>query len=311
MAAAKAGGWKPSIRTLWAIAKSPELGMSDEDLHALVYRETGKESIRALTQGQLNEVARVLQNMRDAVSGSQRAKRTDTGGNRQTAAQRRKIYALSRALGWDDPSCSLEQLCEMYLEEGGAEGVRGDVAFAQSLHETGFFRYGGIVRPQQNNFAGIGALNGNNAGQAASFPNPRTGIRAQIQHLKAYASTDALVNPCVDPRFSLVVRGSAPYVEWLGAADNPSGKGWAVPGKGYGEAVNTQLRQIIAQETPQVPAEPVPQPQYPEWQTKGLSALVEAGVIESPEYWEQRLDKEITVGEVLGVMGRLLQKEGS
>ncbi len=103
MAAAKAGGWKPSIRTLWAIAKSPELGMSDEDLHALVYRETGKESIRALTQGQLNEVARVLQNMRDAVSGSQRAKRTDTGGNRQTAAQRRKIYALSRALGWDDP----------------------------------------------------------------------------------------------------------------------------------------------------------------------------------------------------------------
>ena len=89
--------------------------------------------------------------------------------------------------------------------------------------------------PTQNNYAGIGALNGNAKGQAATFPDPRTGVRAQIQHLKAYASKAALVNGCVDPRFSLVTRGSAQYVEWLGASDNPNGKGWAVPGKGYGK----------------------------------------------------------------------------
>ena len=63
--------------------------------------------------------------------------------------------------------------------------------------------------------------------KAATFPDPRTGVRAQIQHLKAYASKEALVNGCVDPRFSLVARGSAQYVEWLGASDNPNGKGWA------------------------------------------------------------------------------------
>ena len=102
MAAARTGRKQPSIRTLWAIAKSPELHMTDEDLHAVVYRETGKESIKALTQGQINDVARVLQNMKDGVSQRQKPKRTDVGGNRQTVAQRQKIYALCGELGWND-----------------------------------------------------------------------------------------------------------------------------------------------------------------------------------------------------------------
>ena len=101
MAAARTGRKQPSIRTLWAIAKSPELHMTDEDLHALVYRETGKESIKALTQGQISEVARVLQNMKDSVNGSARTKRTDTGGDTRTVQQRRKIYALTGLLGWN------------------------------------------------------------------------------------------------------------------------------------------------------------------------------------------------------------------
>lgn len=102
MAAARTGRKQPSIRTLWAIAKSPELHMTDEDLHAVVYRETGKESIKALTQGQINEVARVLQNMKDSASGGTRTKRTDVGGDARTIQQRRKIYALTEALGWNN-----------------------------------------------------------------------------------------------------------------------------------------------------------------------------------------------------------------
>ena len=50
MTAARTGRKQPSIRTLWAIAKSPELHLTDEDLHAVVYRETGKESMKMLTQ---------------------------------------------------------------------------------------------------------------------------------------------------------------------------------------------------------------------------------------------------------------------
>lgn len=102
MTAARTGRKPASIRTLWAIAKSPELLLTDEDLHAVVYRETGKESMRQLTQGEINKVARVLQNMKDSVPRSARTKRTDTGGDARTVQQRRKIYALTEALGWND-----------------------------------------------------------------------------------------------------------------------------------------------------------------------------------------------------------------
>ena len=104
MAAARAGRKPASIRTLWAIAKSPELHLSDEDLHAVVFRETRKESMKKLTQGEINTIARVLQNMKDSVNSDPHTKRTDTGGDARTVQQRRKIYALTEALGWNgDP----------------------------------------------------------------------------------------------------------------------------------------------------------------------------------------------------------------
>ncbi len=104
MAAARTGRKQPSIRTLWAIAKSPELHLTGEDLHAVVYRETGKESMKKLTQGEINTVARVLQNIKDSVGGNAWGKRTDEGGDPRTVQQRRKIYALTNALGWNkDP----------------------------------------------------------------------------------------------------------------------------------------------------------------------------------------------------------------
>lgn len=109
-------------------------------------------------------------------------------GMAQATAQQMALFCRSRNAAPRLPACSVEELAQMFLEEGAAEGVRGDVAWAQSLKETGFFRYGGIVLPEQNNYAGIGALNGNAQGQAATFPDPRIGVRAQIQHLKAYVA---------------------------------------------------------------------------------------------------------------------------
>lgn len=141
------------------------------------------------------------------------AEKTDIMGTAQATAAQMAQFCRGKNPEPKLTACSLDELAAIFLEEGKAEGVRGDIAFAQSLKETGYFKYGGIVLPSQNNYAGIGALNGNAQGQAASFPDPRTGVRAQIQHLKAYACDTPLVNPCVDPRFSLVARGSAPYVE--------------------------------------------------------------------------------------------------
>lgn len=86
-----------------------------------------------------------------------------------------------------------------------------------------------------------------NGMKGLSFDTPQLGIRCQIQHLKAYACTDALVNENIDPRFKYVTRGSAPYVEWLGIQENPQGKGWAA-GAGYGAKILNILKNIIGTE---------------------------------------------------------------
>lgn len=135
------------------------------------------------------------------------------------------------------------KMISYYITEGAAEGVRGDIAFAQSCLETGNFTFSGsAVTLDQNNFCGMGVTS--NGMKGNSFKTPQQGIRAQIQHLKAYASDDKLNNTCVDPRFTYVKRASAPYVEWLGIQENPSGGGWA-KGKGYGTKILNILSSIL------------------------------------------------------------------
>ncbi len=102
----------------------------------------------------------------------------------------------------------------IYREEATIEGVNYDIAFCQMCLETGFLQFDGDVKPEQNNFGGIGAIG--NGVRGDSFSDRRIGVRAQIQHLKAYATTNPLVQPLVDPRFSLVKRGTAPLLSQLG-----------------------------------------------------------------------------------------------
>ena len=138
---------------------------------------------------------------------------------------------------------SVLDMIPLYLSEGEAEGVRGDIAFAQSCLETGNFTFSGsAVTLSQNNFCGLGVTQKGKAG--LSFDTPQFGIWAQIQHLKAYASTDALINERIDPRFRYVTRGCAPYVEWLGQKENPQGKGWAA-GEKYGEKILSILKAVM------------------------------------------------------------------
>lgn len=138
---------------------------------------------------------------------------------------------------------SIEAFCQIYLEECQAEGLKAEVAFCQAMLETGFLRYGGDVQINQYNFAGLGATG--NGAPGNSFGSVREGVRAQVQHLKAYASTAGLNNPCVDSRFKYVKRGTASYVEWLGIQENPYGKGWATA-KNYGyNIVNLYIAKLF------------------------------------------------------------------
>lgn len=161
-------------------------------------------------------------------------------GNAVATAEQMKAYLKAK-----NPKVpqSVLDMVPLYLSEGKAEGVRGDIAFAQSCLETGNFTFfGSAITLSQNNFCGMGVTS--NGVKGNSFGTPQLGIRAQVQHLKAYASTDALKNACIDPRFKYVTRGCAEYVEWLGQKENPHGKGWAA-GASYGEKILAILKGIL------------------------------------------------------------------
>ncbi|MFP4456609.1 MAG: stalk domain-containing protein [Clostridia bacterium] len=168
---------------------------------------------------------------------------TNILGKSIATAEQMANYLLSRN---PNPNISISalELAKIYLEEGEAEGIRGDFAFAQSLHETGNFKFGGDVSPEQNNFCGLGATGGVPGNY---FESPRIGVRAQIQHLKAYACKDNLNNERVDPRWfasSSRLRGSAPRLEFLAAALNPTKQGWAYPG--YYPALHKSVEEAFA-----------------------------------------------------------------
>jgi hypothetical protein len=110
-------------------------------------------------------------------------------------------------------SSFVRSLANCYVQEAAIEGINHDAAFAQMCLETGFLRFGGLVTPDMNNFCGLGSIGPGQAGH--TFPDYQTGVRAHIQHLKAYASTEPLNSELVDPRFRYVRRGSVPELSGL------------------------------------------------------------------------------------------------
>ena len=136
---------------------------------------------------------------------------------------------------------TIEEFCQIYYEEAEKEGIKAEVAFAQAMKETGWLQFKGDVKAEQYNFAGMGATGNGVTGE--SFKDVREGVRAQIQHLKAYGSTKDLNQTCVDNRFKYVERGCSIYVEWLGIPNNPKNKGWAAA-DGYGVDIVKMIQKM-------------------------------------------------------------------
>lgn len=128
----------------------------------------------------------------------------------------------------------LEDVVQAYYDEAGREGIRPDVALCQALKETGYFAYGGDVSPDQNNFCGLGATGNKVAG--ARFATPQLGVRAHIQHLLAYASTERPKTAIVDPRYELLAEKHPELYGQVRAWTGLNGR-WAVPGKHYGQEI--------------------------------------------------------------------------
>lgn len=110
----------------------------------------------------------------------------------------------------------VKRLARYYILECRIEGINSDCAFVQMCLETGFLRFGGLVTPDMHNYCGLGAMDQEHRGEV--FPTEQMGVRAHVQHLHAYATTEdvELVNPCIDRRYKYVKpRGKATTITGL------------------------------------------------------------------------------------------------
>ncbi len=126
------------------------------------------------------------------------------------------------------------RLFESYETECATEGVSPIVALSQMIHETDYLLFTGAVRPTQYNYAGLGSTSETTAG--LNFGTMDRGVRAHVQHLKAYGTDDPLVGELEDPRFRYVTRGSAPTVTALSGT-------WAVD-PDYGRKILAHVRRL-------------------------------------------------------------------
>ena len=163
---------------------------------------------------------------------------------------------------------SLETFAQNVFNEANREGVRAEVLWTQVMRETGWLQFGGDVRINQFNFGGLGATGGGNPGH--SFPSVQIGLRAQVHHLVAYATTapvrhpsnrahpimrtsppwgptgQTVVNGTESPRFHFVARGISPYVNWLGQGENPNHPGFWAADRNYGAALAAAIRVLLS-----------------------------------------------------------------
>jgi len=153
------------------------------------------------------------------------------GGNAEELSS--YLLASNPRPGFSVPTLTLAQY---YVRYAGEVGLRADVLWAQMLHETGFGAYRGSVSASQNNYAGIGATGGSTPG--VTFPTAEDGVKAHVAHLVAYVFTNdraSWTNPAVDPRYDAVnPRGIARVLNDLDGR-------WAVPGNGYGAAIERHV----------------------------------------------------------------------
>ncbi|MCR4631716.1 MAG: glucosaminidase domain-containing protein [Treponema sp.] len=120
---------------------------------------------------------------------------------RLTAPQLAEFFLMN------NPEEDLEhitQFAQYYIDESTCEGINSDAAFAQMCLETGFLRFGGLVQAEWHNYCGLGAMDAEHPGEI--FETEELGVRAHIQHLQAYATTEDVLlnNELIDPRYNWV-----------------------------------------------------------------------------------------------------------
>jgi hypothetical protein len=123
------------------------------------------------------------------------------GTSRLTAPQLVAYYNSRGHPAYRAQDVTIEDLAQMFVDEGDRYHVRGDIAFAQSIIETGWFNYpdcdGCLLHPDSHNYAGIGACD--TCGNGHGFSTPLAGVRAQMQLLRNMADAGSRTGTIPDP----------------------------------------------------------------------------------------------------------------
>ena len=181
---------------------SPEAGAHKEEAKTHNATHNAKHSAKHSTKPASPELL-----SRDKIS------RNIAGEGIKDAGQ---LYAFFLETNPYADKAQLSRLCRYYVEESRAEGINSDCAFVQMCLETGFLQFGNLVTPEMHNYCGLGATGGDNRG--VSFDTERLGVRAHVQHLHAYATTEdkTLKRDLIDPRYGFVKpRGKSPTIAGL------------------------------------------------------------------------------------------------
>ena len=147
------------------------------------------------------------------------------------------LYKFFIAKCPDGNKAKAKKIAKLYITECQTEGINSDIAFVQMCLETNYLRYGNLVTKDKNNFCGLGAIDKNNPG--LKFKSMKEGVRAHIQHLHAYGTTEdiPLKNELVDPRYKFVKpRGKATDIFGLAGT-------WAAD-KEYGAKLDRLLSEL-------------------------------------------------------------------
>ncbi len=165
-------------------------------------------------------------------------------GPSSMSAEQLTAWFNSRPRPGSRPAVPVAELARLFIEEGNREGVAGDRAFIQAVLETGWFRFSDRVPPTFHNYAGIGAVDGGST--AEQFPDARTGVRAQIQHLRAYATPGMRSANFASPIAAARTRLVLSYIAGKATMWSQMGKGnWATD-PDYATKLDALYRSAVA-----------------------------------------------------------------
>jgi hypothetical protein len=150
------------------------------------------------------------------------------------------IVSYIRNKGSVMPSQQIETLAGYYINEAWNEGINHDIAIAQMCFATKFLNDRQLL--ESGNYGGLNTEMGISVRGGSRHINAVEGVRAHIQHLKGYASTEPPRSDLVDKRYHFLVtsgiRGTVTTLERLFAVWMPHNA------QGYGNEIKKILGEL-------------------------------------------------------------------